>query len=223
MTGYSALCGEMLPRRSSSRRAALSASSGSASSSIFCAELVDLRLLLVGLAELLLDGAQLLAQEVLALALVDLAAHVALDLGAELQDVELAREDADELAHALLDVVLLEQRLLVLRLDAHGAGDEEGERPRLLDVGRGHLELFGQVRHERDDLAEHAEQARAQSVRSRATPRSTSSIFSVRAARYGSSLTYSLTRTRCRPCTRMRIVPSGSLIILCASPTVPTG
>ncbi len=51
----------------------------------------------------------------------------------------------------------------------------------------------------------------------------TSSIFSVRATRYGSSLTYSLTRTRCRPCTRMRMVPSGSLIILCARPTVPTG
>ena len=120
------------------------------------AQLVDLGLLLVGLAELLLDGPELLAQEVLALALVDLAAHVALDLGAELQHVELAREDADELAHALLDVVLLEQRLLVLRLDAHGAGDEERERPRLLDVGRGHLELLGQVRHQRDDLAEDA-------------------------------------------------------------------
>ena len=64
------------------------------------AQLGDLRFLLVGLAQLLLDGAQLLAQEVLALALVDLAAHVALDLGAELQHVELAREDADERACA---------------------------------------------------------------------------------------------------------------------------
>ena len=129
------------------------------------ADLVDLRLLLVGLAELLLDGAHLLPQEVLALALVDLAAHVALDLGAQLQDVELAREDADELAHALLDVVLFEQRLLVVRLDAHGAGDEERERPGTFDVGRGHLELFGQVRHQRDDLAEDAQQAGAQRLR----------------------------------------------------------
>ena len=79
------------------------------------AQLGDLGLLVVGLAELLLDGAHLLAQEVLALALVDLAAHVALDLGAELEHVELAREDADQRAHALLDVALLEQRLLVRR------------------------------------------------------------------------------------------------------------
>ncbi len=107
---------------------------------------------------------QLLAQEVLALALVDLAAHVALDPGAELQDVELPREDADERAHALLDVALLEQRLLVLGLDAHGAGDEERERTRLVDVGGRHLELFRQVGDERDDLAEHAEQAGAQRV-----------------------------------------------------------
>ena len=128
------------------------------------AQFVDLRLLLVGLAQLLLDGLELLAQEVLALALVDLAAHVALDLRAQLQHVELAGQDADELAHALLDVVLLEQVLLVLGLDAHGAGDEEGERPRLLHVGGRHLELLRQVGDERHDLAEHAEQAGAQGV-----------------------------------------------------------
>ncbi len=62
------------------------------------AQLVDLGLLLVGLAELLLDGLELLAQKVLALRLVDLGAHVGLDLGAQLEHLELARQDAGELA-----------------------------------------------------------------------------------------------------------------------------
>ncbi len=128
------------------------------------AQLGDLGFLLVALAELLLDGAHLLAQEVLTLPLVDLAAHVALDLGAQLEHVELAREDADQHAHALLDVALLEQGLLIRGLDAHRAGDEEGERPGVVDVGGRHLELFGQVGHQRDDLAEHAQQAGAQGV-----------------------------------------------------------
>ncbi len=70
------------------------------------AQLIDLGLLLVGLAELLLDGFELLAQEVLALRLVDLGAHVGLDLGAELEDLELARQDAGELAQPLFDVGL---------------------------------------------------------------------------------------------------------------------
>ena len=128
------------------------------------AKLGHLGFLLVGLAQLLLDRLELLAQEVLALALVDLAAHVALDLGAELEHVELLGEDADEAAQALLDVVLLEQRLLVVGLDAHGAGDEEGEGAGLLDVRGRHLELFRQVGHEGDDLREDLQQAGAQGV-----------------------------------------------------------
>ena len=57
------------------------------------AQLVDLGLLLVALAELVLDRLQLLAQEVLALALVDLRLDLGLDLGAELDHLELAGED----------------------------------------------------------------------------------------------------------------------------------
>ncbi len=115
------------------------------------AQLADLGLLLVGLAELLLDRLELLAQEVLALRLVDLGAHVGLDLGAQLEHLELAREDARELAQPLLDVGLFEQLLLVFGLDAHRAGHQERESAGLLDVGGRHLELLGQVGHERDD------------------------------------------------------------------------
>ena len=107
------------------------------------AQLVDLGLLLVGLAELLLDGLELLAQKVLALRLVDLGAHVGLDLGAQLEHLELARQDAGELAQPLLDVGLFEQLLLVFGLDAHGAGHEERKGARFFDVGGRHLELFG--------------------------------------------------------------------------------
>ena len=60
------------------------------------AELVDLGLLLVALAELLLDRLELLAQEVLALALVDLGLDLGLDLRAELDHLELAGEDLRE-------------------------------------------------------------------------------------------------------------------------------
>ena len=65
------------------------------------AQLVDLGLLLVGLAQLLLDRLQLLAQVVLALALVDLRLDLRLDLGAELDHLQLAGEDLGEAAQPL--------------------------------------------------------------------------------------------------------------------------
>ena len=78
------------------------------------AQLVDFGLLLVALAELVLDRFQLLAQEELALALVDLRLDLGLDLGAELDHLELAGEDLREVAQARGDVDLLEQLLLLL-------------------------------------------------------------------------------------------------------------
>ena len=80
MTPYSAAAEGSFARRSSSRRACLSASSGRLASSMRVAQLVDLGLGLVGLAQLVLDGLHLLAQEVLALALVHLRLHLVLDL-----------------------------------------------------------------------------------------------------------------------------------------------
>ena len=57
------------------------------------AQLADLRLLGVALAELLLDRLHLLAQEELALALLHLRLDLRLDLGAELEDLQLAVQD----------------------------------------------------------------------------------------------------------------------------------
>ena len=169
-----------------------------------------------------LDGLHLLAQEVLALGLVDLFAHVALDLGAQLEHLELLREDARELAQALLDVALLEQLLLVLGLDAHGAGDQERERAGIFDVGRRHLQLFGQIRHQVDDLREDGEQVGAQRVDLLALDLDVVELLDVG---HEVRLLRDEGGRRARaaaPCTRIRMVPSGSLTILCASPTVPT-
>ena len=117
----------------------------------------DLRLLGVALAELLLDRLQLLAQEVLALALLHLRLHLRLDLRAELEHLELAVEDRRDLAQPLLDVDRLEELLPLLGLDrAQRRRDEVRERARVVDVRRGELELLRQVRREPDDAREEA-------------------------------------------------------------------
>ncbi len=120
------------------------------------AQFVHFGLLLVLLAELVLDRFQLLAQEELALALVDLRLHLGLDLGPELDHLELAGEDLDEVAQPLGDVDLLEQLLLLLGADPQGAGDQVAERGGVVDVGDRHLQLLRQVGDLLDDLREGA-------------------------------------------------------------------
>ncbi len=74
-------------------RPACATSSGSSIAASCSRSSLDLGLHLVALAELLLDRLQLLAQEVLALALVQLGLDLRLDLGADRDHLELARED----------------------------------------------------------------------------------------------------------------------------------
>ena len=90
------------------------------------AQLARLGLGLVELAELLLDRLELLAQDVLALALVDLGLDLGLDLRADRDDLELAGQDLRQPAQPLGDVDLLEQLLLLLGLQPQRAGDEVG-------------------------------------------------------------------------------------------------
>ena len=157
MTPYSAAAVGSRSSRASSRSAAFRTSSGSVELVEPLAQLVDLRLLGVALAELLLDRLQLLAQEVLALALLHLGLHLRLDLRAELEHLELAREDRRDVAQPLLDVDRLEQLLALLGRDrAQRRGDEMRERARVVDVRRRELQLLGQVRREPDDLREQA-------------------------------------------------------------------
>ena len=119
-------------------------------------QLVDLGLLLVALAELLLDRAELLAQVVLALALVDPLLDLGLDLGAELDHLELAGEDLGEPAEPDADVDLLEDLLLLGGRNPQRPGDQVGERRGVLDVGDRELQLLRQVGDLLDDLAEGA-------------------------------------------------------------------
>ena len=95
MTPCSAAAGGSFSSRDSSRSAAFCGLLGQFRRLDLLAQFVDFGLLLVALAQLVLDRFHLLAQEELALSLVDLRLHLGLDLGAELDHVELAGEDLE--------------------------------------------------------------------------------------------------------------------------------
>ena len=154
MTPYSAAAGGSFSSRFSSRSAAFRDVLGQVLLLDLLPQLVDLGLLVVGLAELLLDRLQLLPEEELALALVDLARDLRLDLRAELRHLDLAAQDQRDLAQPLLDVGRLEQLLALLGLQPQRRGDQVGERGRVVDVRRRELQLLGQVRGHPDDLRE---------------------------------------------------------------------
>ena len=120
------------------------------------AELIDLGLLLVSLAELLLDRLELLAQVVLALSLLDPRLDLGLDLGAELDHLELAGEDLRQPSQALADIDLLEQLLLLGGRDPQCPGDQMGQRRGVVHVGDRELELLRQIGDLLDDLREGA-------------------------------------------------------------------
>ena len=156
MTPCSAAAGGSFSSRESSRSAALRACSGRSAASIRSRSSSDFGLLLVFLPQLVLDRFQLLAQEELALALVDLRLHLGLDLGPQLDHLQLAGEDAGEVAQPLGDVDLFQQLLLLLDADPQGAGDQVAERRRVVDVGDRHLQLLRQVGDLLDDFREGA-------------------------------------------------------------------
>ena len=111
-------------------------------------QLVDLGL--VALTQLVLDRLELLAQHELALALVDVLLHLGLDARAELQHLDLAGEDLAEAAEAHRYANLLEDLLLLGHRQAQRRGDQVRERGRVVQVGRRHLQLVGQVGHQVD-------------------------------------------------------------------------
>ena len=143
-----------------------------------------------------------------------------LDLRAELRDLELAVEDHEHGAQALLDVVQLEQLLLLVGLQAQRRGDEVAERARVVDVGRGERELLGEIRHEADQACEERLHVLLERLRlgrllvARPEPHE-------RPTRYGSSWSLSISRMRRMPWTRMRSEPSGTRSIFCTTAAVP--
>ena len=223
MTPYSAAADGSFSSRPSSRSAALRTSSGKfVERGELLAQLLDLGLLRVAFAELLLDRLQLLSEEVLALALLHLRLHLRLDLRAELEHLELAIEDRRDPPQALLDVDRLEDLLPLLGLDrAQGGRNEVRKRARIVDVRRRELQLLRQVRREPDDAREEPLHVRVSASTSGVSvSRSGSGLNSP--SRYGSTSRRCASLTRSRPWTRMRNVPSGTLIILWTRATVPT-
>jgi hypothetical protein len=87
VTVYSAAAGDIFDRRSSSRMASFLTSSACRPFDLL-AQLAALALLVVALAQLLLDRLHLLAQVVLALVLLQLGLDLALDLVADLEHFE---------------------------------------------------------------------------------------------------------------------------------------
>ncbi len=117
----------------------------------------------VGLAQLALDGLQLLAQEIFALRLVDLAAHIGLDLLLHGEQLDLLAQRLVDALDALHRVGDLEDLLGLLHLEAHVRDGEVGKLARIVhvlddhhDVGQDHLaegdellDLLLYVPHER--------------------------------------------------------------------------
>ena len=116
------------------------------------AELVDLGLLRVVLAQLALDGLELLAQDVLALGLVHLRLDFGLDLALQLEDLDLAVEERRDELQALDDVDRLEELLALLGAHVGAVGDHVGQQPGLGDVPGGHRGLRRNGRAVRDVL-----------------------------------------------------------------------
>ena len=150
MTPYSAAADGSFSSRESSRVGRLAHLLGKLELLQPLAQLVDLGLLRVALAELLLDRLQLLAQEVLALALLHLGLDLRLDLRAELDHLELAAEDPGDLAQPLLDVrrsrAAPASRSVFRRIVE---ATRCAERARVVDVRGRELQLLGEVGDER--------------------------------------------------------------------------
>ena len=101
--------------------------------------------------QLLLDRLELLAQDVLALALLELVLHLLLDLRAHLEDFDLPADVRRQLAQALLDRQRLEQLLLA------GRGHVRQAR-RVGGVEQRHAQLVGGDRHQGEHLLDLGEQ-----------------------------------------------------------------
>ncbi len=95
-----------------------------------------------------------------------------LDLGPELDHLQLAGEDLGQPPQALRDVDLLEQLLLLLGRDPQRAGDQVAERRGLVHVRDRELKLLGQIRDLLDDLARRCSGRCGSAPAARASPRS---------------------------------------------------
>ena len=119
------------------------------------AQLLDLGLGRVALAQLLLDRLELLAQEVLALRACRARTAPATGSASRSQRPRARARGSPRAGAGARQVALLQQLLLLLGLDPHRGGDQVRERRRVVDVRDRDLQLLGQVGDELDDAREH--------------------------------------------------------------------
>ncbi|OQA96453.1 MAG: hypothetical protein BWY25_02248 [Chloroflexi bacterium ADurb.Bin222] len=109
----------------------------------------------VGFAQLALNRAHLLTEEVLPLRAIHFLLHPRLDLILQLQDVQLARQLRADLLQPLNRVEGLQNLLALLDVQIHHLRDEIRQRPRLLDIHRVDVSFLRQAVVEMHDLLEH--------------------------------------------------------------------
>ena len=101
------------------------------------AQLVDFSLRLVGLAQLLFDGFQLLTQVVFALAFVDIVFHLGLNLIAQFKNFHLVIHHAGQFLETLFDIGKIQHLLFFFHRCVDDRRDQVSKRSRLRD-GLGH-------------------------------------------------------------------------------------
>jgi hypothetical protein len=127
------------------------------------AERFDLVLGVLGLAELLADLVELLAQHVVALRLAHLALDLLADLALDRERLASAPHLREHAAQARAHVGLLEELLLGLDVELEVRRREVGQPRGLLEALGEHLELVREARalgHERDELIAHVARQR---------------------------------------------------------------
>ena len=118
---------------------------------------------LVAFAEFLLDRFELLAQQILALALVHARLGAFVDLARQPQHLDALRQQFQHAVQAPLQFHRFEQLLFLGRLDIHQAGDHVGERRGGTHVLHRAYQLLRRLRHQ----LEHLERALLQSHEAR--------------------------------------------------------
>jgi hypothetical protein len=108
----------------------------------------------VALAEFLLDRLHLLAQVVVTLRVGHLLLRLRLDLALQFQQRHFSSQCAGDRLQLFDEVVLLEQRLLVLRLHIDERGQHVDEPQRIFDVHHDAAQLLGQSGRQRKRLVD---------------------------------------------------------------------
>ena len=173
------------------------------------AELGDLAAALFVLAELALNGSELLAQVVLALRLGEPLLGVGRDLPAQLAHGELALQQVDQSAELGRDRVHLEELLPRGQVERNQRRDEVGHV-----AGIGELSAAARARRAAPRDASTSRRKMSTTARRSASTSVAWTIWScatsIRATRYGSVPTKSSSRIRSMPWTIRRTLPSGT-------------